>query len=412
MLDIFDFIKYLLFQGLGLAIAFGVAAIALFLILHRLHSRLTAVFLFLFLLGIFLFFYVPFGLPDKMAYPFNLKTYGPADGPWLPLASVIAFFQHIDQFERVTDIARNPADMPHSPTLPGPDGIVDLNLTAREVIAETAPGVTVNYWTFDGTVPGPMLRVREGDRVRVTLTNDPTSLHPHSIDLHAVTGPGGGAVATDVLPGQSKSFIFTAQNPGLFVYHCASPNAANHMAHGMYGMILVEPSGGLPPVDREFYVMEGELYTAGKMGSKGLQVLDATKLLSGDPEYYLLNGRVGGVNGKMEAKTGERVRLYFGNGGVNAVSSLHLIGEVFDTVYPEASMGGALFHNVQTTLVPAGGATITEFGLEVPGRYTLVDHALARIDRGAWGTLEVTGEPKPGVFEGEYDVQAASVHGH
>ncbi|MEK7494810.1 MAG: copper-containing nitrite reductase, partial [Patescibacteria group bacterium] len=306
---------------------------------------------------------------------------------------------HVDKYARVSDIARNPSDVP-APLGQDQEGQeVEIHLTAKEVLSEMAPGVMINYWTFDGTVPGPMLRVREGDMVHLTLTNDPSSLHHHSIDLHAVTGPGGGAMVTNVAPGESRDFRFRALNPGLFVYHCAHPNVANHMAHGMYGMILVEPKEPLPPVDREFYVMQGEFYTAGKMGTRGLQVVDTEKMLSADAEYIVFNGRTEGINGKMTARTGEKIRIYFGNGGVNHISSMHMIGEIFDTVYPEASMGGALFRNVQTTLVPAGGAAIADFTVDVPGRYILVDHALARIDRGAWGVLEVTGEENKNVFD-------------
>ncbi len=409
MFELFSFVKYLLLQGLGLAIALGVGGLFIYMVLRKLHSRGMAWALFLFFFGTCLFLYVPMGVPQTLAYPFGLKTYGPSEGPWLPLKNVFAFFSHFGQFERVADIAANP-DVTGPAALAG-EREVEIRITAKEVLAEIAPGVTMNYWTFDGIVPGPFLRVREGDRVHLTLTNDPTSLHHHSIDLHAVTGPGGGAVVTNVAPGESKDFRFRAMNPGLYVYHCAHPNVANHMAHGMYGMILVEPKAGLPTVDKEFYVMQGEIYTSEKMGAKGLQVIDAGKMLSGDAEYITFNGRVGGVNGKMKASVGETVRIYFGNGGVNHVSSFHVIGEIFDTVYPEASVGGALFKNVQTTTVPAGGAAMVEFNLDVPGKYILVDHALARLDRGAWGVLEVAGEENPDVFEGVADSNAA-VNGH
>lgn len=409
MFELFSFVKYLLLQGVGLIIAIGVGGLFIFMVLRKLHSRMMAWALFLFFFGTCLFLYVPMGVPTNITFPFGLKTYGPSEGPWLPLKNVFTFFSHFNQFERVADIAADP--MVVKETLPNEEREVEIRITAKEVLSEIAPGVMMNYWTFDGKVPGPFLRVREGDMVHLTLTNDPTSLHHHSIDLHAVTGPGGGAVVTNVAPGESKDFRFRALNPGLYVYHCAHPNVANHMAHGMYGMILVEPKEGLPPVDKEFYVMQGEIYTSEKMGAKGLQVIDAGKMLSGDAEYFTLNGRVGGVNGKMTATVGETVRIYFGNGGVNHVSSFHVIGEIFDTVYPEASINGALFKNVQTTVVPAGGATMVEFKLDVPGKYILVDHALARLDRGAWGVLEVTGPENHDVFEGEADPNAAA-NGH
>ena len=392
---------YLILQGFGLVLAGVVASFFLFLVLRQHHSLRDTLLLGTFFIGAMLFFWFPVGVPQNLEYPFGIKTYGPAEGPTLPLKNIFQFFAHLGSFERVSDIARDPLDVP-SDVQYNDNGEVEINLTAKEVLAEIAPGVVLNYWTFDGTVPGPFLRVREGDTVVLTLKNDPTSLHAHNIDLHAVTGPGGGAVATDVKPGESKTLRFKALNPGLYVYHCAHPNVANHMAHGMYGMILVEPKEGLPKVDRELYVMQGESYTASPRGTQGLQVVDTGKMLDGNPTYVVFNGRVGSVSkDKIAVKAGDTVRMYFGNGGVNLVSSLHLIGEIFDTVYPEGQMGGSNFHNVQTTTVPAGGAVITDFGTEVPGTYVLVDHALARMDKGAWGTMSIVGDSRPDIYFGD-----------
>lgn len=402
MFEIFSFIKYILLQGAGLAISIIVAGIFVFVLLRRMHSLRMTILLFLFFFGTFLFIYVPIGLPHGIEYPLSLKTYGPAESPGLPLRNVFTFFSHIKQFRRVADIARDPNDIP-PPTMRTQSQTVHIDIEAEEVITDIGPGVTFNHWTFDGTIPGPMLRVREGDTVVLTLSNNKSSLHNHNIDLHAVTGPGGGAVVTDVAPGESKTVTFKAQNPGLFVYHCAHTNPAQHMAHGMYGMILVEPKDGLPKVDKEFYVMQGEFYTASRIGTKGLQVFDAQKMIDGHPEYIVFNGRLNGAGaGTMKAKVGDRVRYYFGNGGVSLVSSFHVIGEIFDTVYPEASIGGALLKNVQTTVVPAGGATIVEFGVEYPGNYVLVDHALSRLDRGAWGVLQVSGSSSPEIYNGTF----------
>jgi nitrite reductase (NO-forming) len=163
-------------------------------------------------------------------------------------------------------------------------------------------------------------------------------------------------------------------------------------------LILVEPEGGLPKVDKEFYVMQGELYTEGRLGRKGLVAFDSERLLSGDPTYVTFNGRVEKEN-RMKARVGDRVRMYVGNGGVSLVSSFHVIGEIFDTVYPEAALGSDPHKNIQTTIVPAGGATIVEFTADVPGKYILVDHALARMNEGAWATLEIEGGPNPAVFQ-------------
>ncbi len=413
MFEVFGFIKYVLLQGLGLVISITVAAVFIYLILRKLHSLRVAILLFVFFFGTFLFIYVPIGLPKGIEYPFALNTFGPAQGPGLPLKNVWNFFMHINDFERVSDIARSPTAIPPPITRTEPE-IVYIDIVAKEVISEMSPGITFNHWTYGGTIPGPFLRVREGDTIVLQFTNDKTSLHHHNIDLHAVTGPGGGAAVTNAAPGESKTLTFKALNPGLFVYHCAHTNPGQHMTHGMYGLILVEPKDGMPPVDREFYVMQGEFYTAGRIGTPGLQVFDAQKMLDGHPEYIVLNGRMKGAGpGTMNANVGERVRFYFGNGGVNFVSSLHVIGEIFDTVYPEASVGGAIEKNVQTTTVPAGGATIVEFGVEYPGNYAVVDHALARIDRGAWGVLHVSGTSTSEIFDGIFpspDESAKSGH--
>lgn len=401
LLEVWSLAYYLIVQGFGLILAGIAAIIFLYVVLRKHHSLGTTLLLGMFFIGAMLFFWFPIGVPNNLTYPFGLTTYGPADGPALPLKNVFTFFGHLDEFERVSDIARDPRDVP-PPTGRTEPSEVTIDLTTKEVIAEIAPGVKVNYWTFDGTVPGPMLRVRKGDTVTLTLHNDPSSLHMHSIDLHAVTGPGGGATVTDVKPGESKTMKFKALNEGLYVYHCAHPNVANHMAHGMYGLILVEPEEGMPPVDRELYVMQGEFYTAGGRGTQGLQVIDAGRMLDENPEYIVFNGRVGAVSkDNLIVNQGEKVRLYVGNGGVSLISSFHMIGEIFDTVYPEAQMGGSNFHNVQTTIVPAGGAAIAEFTADVPGNYILVDHALSRLDKGAWGTLSIVGEPRPDIFFGD-----------
>ncbi len=350
-------------------------------------------------LAVSLAFYVPNGLPRGLEYPLSLVTYGPAEGPVLPLKNVWDLFTNFDSFERVPDIARNPNEVPLPLERTEPE-VAKIELTAKEVVSEMAPGVFVNYWTFNGQIPGPMLRVREGDTVELTLHNDPSSLHHHNIDLHAVTGPGGGAVSTMVAPGESATVVFKALHPGLFVYHCATPNVANHMTHGMYGLILVEPEEGLPEVDHEYYVMQGEYYAVGGMGRQGLQLFDAKAMLDGNPTYVTFNGRTGGLGNSMQAKTGDTVRIFFGNGGVNLLSSFHVIGEIFDRVFPEASLTAAPHTDVQSTVVPAGGATVVEFDTQVPGKYLLVDHALARIDKGAWGVLTVSGEENKNIYDG------------
>lgn len=398
-MELIFLLRTILVEWFGLIIAFIFAGIFLYLVLRKMHSRWLTVTLVCVFLGVSIFFYVPNGLPRGFEYPLFLKTYGPAEGPVLPLASVVNFFGHFKEFEQVADIARDPNEVPPPIDRVGP-ATVQVALTAKEVIAEMAPGVFVNYWTFDGRIPGPFIRVREGDTVELTLHNDPTSLHHHNIDLHAVTGPGGGAVSTMVAPGETATVTFKALHPGLFVYHCATPNVANHMTHGMYGLILVEPEAGLTPVDHEYYVMQGEFYAEGGMGRKGIQLFDAEAMLDGRPTYIVFNGKINGLADRMQAQTGETVRLYVGNGGVNLVSSFHVIGEVFDRVFPEASLTSAPHTNVQTTLVPAGGATVVEFDTQVPGNYLLVDHALSRLDRGAWGVFTVSGPQNKDIYDG------------
>ncbi len=293
-----------------------------------------------------------------------------------------------------------PPQVPPSVQRSGPAKVL-VELETTEQRGTLASGVEYTFWTFGGTVPGPFLRVREGDTVQIKLVNQTTAHNAHSIDLHAVTGPGGGAAVTQVMPGEAGVFEWKAKNPGLYVYHCATPHVPVHIANGMYGMVLVEPAGGLPRVDREYYVMQGEFYTKGRTMTPGLQPFDADKARDERPEYVLFNGRMGALldEGALKASTGETVRLYVGNGGPNLVSSFHVIGEIFDRVYPEASTGGDLKRNVQTTLIPAGGAAIVEFKVDVPGRFLLVDHSISRaMDKGALGSLVVSGDDRPDLF--------------
>lgn len=271
---------------------------------------------------------------------------------------------------------------------------------------------TYRFWTFNNKVPGPMVRVRVGDTVTVNVTNAKESSHIHSVDFHAVTGPGGGAAVTQVAPGQTKSFTFKAMHPGLFVYHCATPMVAQHITNGMYGMILVEPEGGLPKVDREFYIMQGELYTAQPHGTSGLQEFSLEKLLAENPEHLMFNGSMDALTKiyDMKSNVGDVVRIYFGVGGPNLASSVHLIGEVFDRVYKHASLTSAPLTDVQTTLVPPGGATMLEFKTDYPGRYVLVDHALSRMEKGLTGILTVEGKKDDSIFHSSESIDASSGH--
>lgn len=301
------------------------------------------------------------------------------------------------------DIVRDPSDVP------GPVGdrepqTVQLDLVTEEVVGQLADGTSMTYFTFNGTVPGPMVRVQVGDTIEVNLTNDANSQFPHSIDFHAATGPGGGAVYSNINPGEDATFSFKALNPGLYVYHCATPSVAHHIANGMYGLILVEPEGGLEPVDREFYVMQGEIYTEESYGTQGFVHFDHEKMLDEAPEYFVFNGAAAGLTSDekaLHANVGETVRIYFGVGGPNFTSSFHVIGEIMDRVYNQGSITSPPLTDVQTTLVPPGGAAIIEFTLEVPGRFIMVDHALSRLERGLVGYLIVDGEHDHTIIDGE-----------
>ena len=277
-----------------------------------------------------------------------------------------------------------------------------VNVEVREYTARLADGVEYVFWGFGGTVPGPFIRVREGDLVEFHLNNHPDNKLPHNIDLHAVTGPGGGAASSFTAPGHSSTFSFKALNPGIYVYHCATAPVGMHIANGMYGLILVEPEEGLPEVDREYYVMQSEFYTAGRYGEEGLQPFSMEKALTEIPDYVVFNGSVGSMVGDnaIVANVGETVRLYIGNGGPNLVSSFHVIGEIFDRVFVEG--GNRLNQNVQTTLVPAGGSTVVEFKVDVPGTLILVDHSIFRtFNKGSLGMLKVEGDEDKLVYSGK-----------
>lgn len=277
--------------------------------------------------------------------------------------------------------------------------LVKVKMETIEKTMKMADGVDYTYWTFNGDVPGQMIRVREGDTVEVEFSNNPNSTVPHNVDFHASTGPGGGAAATFTAPGRTSTFRWKALQAGLYIYHCAVAPVGMHIGNGMYGLVLVEPKEGLPKVDKEFYIVQGDFYTKGKYGEPGLQPFDMDKAIREDADYVVFNGHVGAIAGDnaLKAKVGETVRMYVGNGGPNLVSSFHVIGEIFDKVYVE---GGKLINeNVQSTLIPAGGAAMIEFKVDIPGSFTIVDHSIFRaFNKGALGQLVVEGEDHPEIM--------------
>ncbi len=300
------------------------------------------------------------------------------------------------------------AVLTHAPDVPPPitrkkPARVKIHLETKEVVKRLADGVDYTFWTFGGSVPGPFIRIREGDYVDFTLANHPSSKMPHNIDLHAVTGQGGGAEGSFTAPGHSSTFSFRALNAGLYIYHCATAPVGMHIANGMYGLILVEPEKGLPPVSKEFYVLQSEFYTKGKYGARGLQPFDMTKAVKEQPDYVVFNGSVGAItnDNALKAKAGDTIRMFVGNGGPSLVSSFHVIGEIFDQVYTE---GGIIPNqkNVQTTLIPAGGSAIVEFKTEIPATYILVDHSIFRaFNKGALGMLKVEGDKDATIYSGK-----------
>jgi nitrite reductase (NO-forming) len=316
---------------------------------------------------------------------------------------------------RTGDIVRAPTDVPppigdRAPTT------INVELVTQEVVAHLDEGTTFRYWTFGGTVPGPMIRARVGDTIHVTLKNPIDSQMVHNIDFHAATGPGGGGEASFAAPGETNTFSFKALKPGLYVYHCATAPVAMHISNGMYGMILVEPEGGLPPVDHEWYVMQGELYTDQPFGTRGQVSEDWERLVDEHPTHIVFNGAVGALRKEafpMVALTGETARIYFGVGGPNLTSSIHLIGEIMDKAWLFASAVSDPVEDVQTVTVPPGGAAMLDFKFEVPGTYNLVDHALSRVEKGLLGQVVVEGDPvEPGIFDpgGEEVGEGAADH--
>lgn len=307
------------------------------------------------------------------------------------------------------DLSKNPNEVDKPIGKRAPTKLT-YDLITTEVEGRLDDASSYRYWTFNDTVPGPFLRVRVNDTVTINMKNATNSTHIHSVDFHAVTGPGGGAAVTQAPPGQTKSFTFKAMQPGLYVYHCATPMVAQHITNGMYGMILVEPEGGLTPVDREFYIMQGELYTAERHGSTGRHEFSLQKLLDEKPEHMMFNGNMGALTKthKLEVNVGETVRIFFGVGGPNLASSFHVIGEIFDRVYAQGSLTSPPLTDVQTTLVPPGGATMVEFKVDYPGSYMIVDHALARAEKGLVGILTVKGKADPTIFNSKEKIS----HGH
>ncbi len=277
--------------------------------------------------------------------------------------------------------------------------IVQAYLNAGYKTMELAPGFNYTFWTFNGTTPGPFIRARVGDTLEVVFSNNDNRGMAHDIDFHAVTGPGGGSVVLNTTLGGLVEGSFKLLYPGLFIYHCAQSPVADHIANGMYGLILVEPEAGLPKVDHEFYVLQSEFYTNPLVKGKTLEYSREDGLKE-QPRYVVFNGRVGSLTGDnaLQVKTGERVRIYFGNAGPNLDSSFHVIGAIFDKLYRDGDLIDPPANGVSVTLVPAAGTAVIEISFDVPGEYTIVDHSIFRTEKGALGTIKVTGPARPDIY--------------
>ena len=306
----------------------------------------------------------------------------------------------------VAPAAAEPVNLDYLPNPEAPPAItrttnetVKVTLDCIETEAKLSDGASYTYWTFSGTVPGPMIRVLEGDTVELTLNNSSESTVGHNIDLHAVTGPGGGAALTNVAVGESKTFSFKALHPGVYIYHCATAPIDLHISNGMYGLIVVEPTGGLSPVDQEIYICQGEIYTKNGVGTPGAQVWDSQAMSDERATHVVFNGAVGAIAGPRayKANVGDKIRIFFGVGGPNYISSFHVIGEIFTKAATWGSFS-SMADNVQTITVAPGGATMVEFDVQVPGTYNIVDHALSRLTKGGAGQIVVEGPDAPEIY--------------
>jgi nitrite reductase (NO-forming) len=301
-------------------------------------------------------------------------------------------------------VAADPTDVPE-PVSRSRSTTVEVDFEIREVVSEVEDGKTYNYLTYDGQVPGPMVRVREGDTVRFTLSNPPASDMSHNVDFHAVYGTGGGSVATTAAPGEQNALEFTAEYPGAFIYHCAVPRLDYHISAGMFGMILVEPAEGLPEVDRELYFGQHELYTTGDSH----QSHDMESMVDETPSYVLFNGEAYAYTadkyGPLEVDQGDTVRVFLVNGGPNLPSHFHPIGNVWSRAYRDGALpsDGVLDSaesNVQTLTIPPGSCMVGEMETPVPERIHLVDHALSRVrHKGVMADVDVRGKKRPETFD-------------
>jgi copper-containing nitrite reductase len=314
------------------------------------------------------------------------------------------------------DLPTEKAILTAAPNVPPPitrdyPVILDVDLTTTAKLEQLTNQYKYEKWTFNNTVPGPFIRARVGDVVNLKITNHDESGMPHNIDCHAFLGPGGGSPLTTVNEGETKTARFKLQRPGLYVYHCAVGPVGVHIANGMYGLMYVQPEKDLSPVDKEYYVMQSEFYHEPPDTDDNGQVSSTVEFswqhaLREAADVVVFNGSEAALTEKpLKAKLDDTVRIFFGNGGPNLTSSFHVIGSCFNHVYRASDVLSPPGQCVQTVSVPPGGSTIVDMKMVVPGTYTLVDHAIFRLEKGAKGFLNVSGEPRPQFYHSQQPPQ-------
>ncbi len=266
-----------------------------------------------------------------------------------------------------------------------PGAVVPVHLTLKDVVHEVAPGIKYSAWAFSGGAPGPVVHVRQGQTVKMTLTNG--GAIPHSIDFHAARIAPNVAFR-DVAPGESFTFSFKAGDPGVFMYHCGTKPVLMHIANGMYGAIIVEPAKPLPHADREYVLVSSEWY----LSSPGLDKpasFDMAKAHQMAPDWVTWNGYAGQyVKHPLTANPGETVRFWVVAAGPSFDTDFHVVGTLLNRAWIDGDMTQYL-HNVQTATVPAGGGGLFDVQIDTPGLYPFVSHSFASVDMGQVGLLKV-----------------------
>jgi nitrite reductase (NO-forming) len=278
-----------------------------------------------------------------------------------------------------------PAALPAAPAGP----VANVNLVLKDITVQIAPGVKYSAWAWAGGAPGPVIHVRQGQLVKITLTNK--GAIPHSVDFHAARIAPNKAFG-DVMPGQSVSYTFRADDPGVFMYHCGTKPVLMHIANGMYGAIVVEPKPGvLPKADKNYVLVASEWYLASD-GLKTPAQFNMDKAHARQPDWMTFNGYAGQyVKHPLTADPGELVRFWVVDAGPSIDTDFHIVGTIFNNAYPFGDLtdAGQAFHNVQTVTVPAGGGGVFDVKIDQPGLYPFVSHAFAAVDQGQVGLLNV-----------------------